>query len=139
MNRKFILDKEVNLNDCDYLKTKVYSDNLTSIINNTDADKVFTIGLFGSWGTGKSSIIETSKQDFDQTKTKFITYDAWQYVNDSFRRMFLRKLREDLKYEETDLMKKFYENESIDVGDKYRISYRNIVRTLFILFFNICC
>ena len=133
MNHKFILDKEINLNDCDYLKTKVYSDNLTSIIKNIDADKVFTIGLFGSWGTGKSSIIETSKQDFDQTKTKFITYDAWQYVNDSFRRMFLRKLREDLRYEETDLMKKFYENESTDIGEKYRISSGNFFRTLVIL------
>ena len=122
MQNKFIIDKEVNLNECDYLKTKVYSDNLTSIIKNTDNDKVFTIGLFGSWGTGKSSIIKTSKQDFDQTKVKFITYDAWQYVNDSFRRMFLRKLREDLKYEETDLMKKFYENESIDTGNKYQLS-----------------
>jgi hypothetical protein len=119
---KFIIDKEINLNEQDYLKTKVYADNLSQIIKNTEPNKVFTIGLFGSWGTGKSSIIETSKQEFDQTKEKFITYDAWQYVNDSFRRMFLRKLREDLKYEETDLMKKFYENESTDIGNKYLLS-----------------
>jgi hypothetical protein len=122
MNRKFILDKEINLKEYDYLKTKVYADNLTEIVKNTEPNKVFTIGFFGSWGTGKSSIIETSKQDFDQTKVKFITYDAWQYVNDSFRRMFLRKLREDLKYEETNLMKKFYENEAIDMGNKYQLS-----------------
>jgi hypothetical protein len=51
---------------------------------------------------------------------KFVTYDAWQYVNDSFRRMFLLKLREELKYEETDLMKKFYENESTDIGETYK-------------------
>jgi len=127
MNHKFIIDKEINLNERDYLKTKVYADNLTEIIKNTEPNKVFTVGLFGSWGTGKSSIIETSKQDFDQTKTKFITYDAWQYVNDSFRRMFLRKLREDLKYEETDLMKKFYENESIDTGNKYQLSPTRLV------------
>jgi len=119
---KFILDKEIDLNECDYLKTKVYADNLTNVIKNTDKDKVFTIGLFGSWGTGKSSIVKTSKKDFDQTKIKFITYDAWQYVNDSFRRMFLRKLRKDLKYDETDLMKKFYENESTDIGNKYQLS-----------------
>jgi hypothetical protein len=122
MNNKFILDKEINLNENDFLKTKIYADNLTKIIKNSESNKVFTIGLFGNWGTGKSSIIKTSANDFDQQKVKFITYDAWQYVNDSFRRMFLRKLREDLQYEETDLMKKFYENESTDVGNKYQLS-----------------
>lgn len=124
VHKKFIIDREINLNDYDFLKTKIYSDNLKKIIEKTEKDKVFTIGLFGGWGTGKSSIIETSKQDVEKSnnKIKFITYDAWQYVNDSFRRMFLRKLREDLKYEETDLMKKFYENESTDIGNKYQLS-----------------
>src|SRR5690554_3180825 len=122
MRCNFIVDQEIDLNQNDFLKTKTYADNLTKIINNSESNKVFTIGLFGSWGTGKSSIVKTSEQDFDSKKVKFITYDAWQYVNDSFRRMFLRKLREDLKYEETDLMKRFYENESTEVGNKYQLS-----------------
>ena len=122
MQNKFIIDKEVNLNESDFLKTKIYADNLTKIINNSEPNKVFTIGLFGNWGTGKSSIVKTSQQDFDENKIRFITYDAWQYVNDSFRRMFLRKLREELRYEETDLMKKFYENESTDIGNRYQLS-----------------
>jgi len=122
MDRKFIIDKEIDLNDYDFLKTKIYADNLTKIIKNTEEDKVFTVGLFGNWGSGKSSIIETSKQDFDKKKVRFITYDAWQYIDDSFRRMFLRKLRKDLGYEETDLMRRFYENESMDVGNKYKLS-----------------
>jgi hypothetical protein len=122
MQNKFIIDKEINLNEYDFLNTKIYADNLTKIINNSEPNKVFTIGLFGSWGTGKSSIIKTAESEFDQQKIKFITYDAWQYVNDSFRRMFLRKLREDLQYEEDELMKKFYENESTDVGNKYQLS-----------------
>ncbi|OAV72013.1 putative P-loop ATPase [Bacteroidales bacterium Barb4] len=131
MEHKFIIDKEINLNDSDFLKTKIYSKNMTDIINNSVSNKVFTIGLFGNWGTGKSSLIKTSENDFEtenkkkvnkEKQVKFITYDAWQYVNDSFRRMFLRKLREGLKYEETDLMKKFYENESTIVGSKYQLS-----------------
>lgn len=122
MKNNFIVDQEINLNEGDFLKTKIYADNLTKIIKKSEPNKVFTIGLFGNWGTGKSSIVKTSQQDFDEKKVKFITYDAWQYVNDSFRRMFLRKLREDLQYEETDLMKKFYENESTDIGNKYQLS-----------------
>ena len=127
----FIVDEEINLNEYDFLKTKVYADTLTNIINNTNINKVFTIGLFGNWGTGKSSIVKTSENDFIKTKIKFVTYDAWKYVNDSFRRMFLRKLKDDLNFEETDLMKKFYENESMDIGDNYRIGIGNILRTVF--------
>ncbi len=123
MKDKFIIDKEINLNEDDFLNTKIYSDNLTKIIRNTEPNKVFTIGLFGKWGTGKSSIINTSEQDFkDKNKIKFIKYDAWQYINDSFRRMFLLKLREELQYDETPEMKRFYENESTDIGSKYKLS-----------------
>jgi len=135
IDRKLIIDEEVDLNNCDFLKTKVYSDNLTEIIKNTPVDKVFTIGVFGKWGTGKSSIINTCKNDFNENEVKFVIYDAWQYCNDSFRRMFLRKLKDDLKYEEKDLMKKFYENESIDVGETYKFNWKNIPISIFILAF----
>lgn len=133
MQNKFIIDKEIDLNENDFLKTKIYADNLTKIIKNTEPDKVFTIGLFGKWGTGKSSIIKTSQRDFDEKKIKFITYDAWQYVNDSFRRMFLRKLREELRYEETDDIRRFYENESKDMGETYKFNWKNIPISIIIL------
>lgn len=133
MQNKFIIDKEINLKESDFLKTKIYADNLSKIINNAEPNKVFTIGLFGNWGTGKSSIVKTTQQDFDEKKIKFVTYDAWQYVNDSFRRMFLLKLREELKYEETDLMKKFYENESTDVGETYKFNWKNIPISIIVL------
>ena len=41
-------------------------------------------------------------------KVKVITYDAWKYANDSFRRMFLLKIQEELKYEQTEEMQRFY-------------------------------
>lgn len=66
---KFIIDKEINLNEYDFLKTKPYSNLLTKLINNTESNKTFTIEIFGGWGTVKSSIIETSKQDFNQKKS----------------------------------------------------------------------
>lgn len=133
MKNKFLIDKEIDLNNSDFLKTKIYADNLSKIINNVEPNKVFTIGLFGNWGTGKSSIIKTSQQDFDENKIKFVTYDAWQYVNDSFRRMFLLKLREELKYEESDLMSKFYKNESTDIGETYKFNWKNIPISIIVL------
>ncbi len=137
MRRNFVLDKEIVLDEqSDFLKTKVYSDNLNKIIKNTPPDKVFTIGLFGSWGSGKSSIIETCKHDFDlqkSPKVHFVTYDAWQYCNDSFRRMFLRHLRSSLNYKETDYMRKFYENESIDIGKKYQLNNTKMIQVIIVL------
>jgi len=131
--QNFIVDKEIDLNEYDFLKTKIYSDSLTQVINSANEKKVFTIGLFGNWGTGKSSIVKTSEKDFNEKKVKFITYDAWQYCNDSFRRMFLRKLKDDLKYEETDLMKNFYENESIDTGESYKFNWKHFPLAIVIL------
>lgn len=120
--QKFIIDKEVNLNENDLLQTKEYAQSLVRAIENTEPNKVFTIGLFGSWGSGKSSIIETARLDLEKSNMKVVTYDAWQYANDSFRRMFLLKLSKELNLEQTALLKKFYENESTDVNNKFQLS-----------------
>ena len=75
--RPFIPDKEIVLNeDTDLLKTKVYTDNMVKMIENAPKDDVFTIGLYGGWGTGKSSIIRSAKDELEvktDQKIKFIT------------------------------------------------------------------
>ena len=125
MKRKFVIDEEISfLKENDILKTKVYADSLVKIIKNTPQDKVFTIGLFGSWGSGKSSIIKTAKDtiEAEDDKVKFITYDAWKYVNDSFRRMFLLKIQQELKQGQTDEMQRFYQSESVEAEPKTYVS-----------------
>ena len=83
MKRNFILDEEINLlGDNDLLNTKVYAENLKKAIVNAPKDKPFAVGLFGEWGSGKSSIIKTVREELEDTKThkiKFIIYDAWKY------------------------------------------------------------
>ena len=64
-------------------------------------------------------------------QVKFVTYDAWQYSNDSFRRMFLRTLSKELNYSETDFMKRFYENESMDVDNRFKLSSDRVSLILF--------
>ena len=125
MKRKFVIDEEISLDkEHDILKTQVYADNLVKIIKNTPQDKVFTIGVFGSWGSGKSSIIKTAKNiiEQDDEKVKFITYDAWKYVNDSFRRMFLLKIQQELKQGQTEAMQRFYQSESVEAEPKTYVS-----------------
>ena len=126
MNRQFIPDKEIILSkDTDLLNTSIYANNLVDLIKSAPQGQVFNIGLFGSWGSGKSSIIATAKKQLISSKdlkVKFITYDAWKYANDSFRRMFLFEVQKELGFKRTPLMEKFYQNSNQDVDVKNQIS-----------------
>ena len=126
MKRQFIPDREIVLSkDTDLLNTSIYANNLVCLIKSAPQGQVFNIGLFGSWGSGKSSIIATAKEQLTSSKdskVKFITYDAWKYANDSFRRMFLFEVQKELGFKRTPLMEKFYQNSNQDVDVKNQIS-----------------
>lgn len=126
MNRQFIPDREIVLSkDTDLLNTSIYANNLVNLIKSAPQGQVFNIGLFGSWGSGKSSIIETSKKSLtcsEDVKVKFITYDAWKYANDSFRRMFLLRIQQELKQGQTEVMQRFYQSESVETEPKTYVS-----------------
>lgn len=51
-----------------------------------------TIGLFGDWGSGKSTIIDNLKGDFSDYPV--FVFDTWKYQHDPLRRTFLIKLYE---------------------------------------------
>lgn len=129
---KFILDKEINLDETDLLHTSSYSSALKDIIKNAPKDISFTIGLFGEWGSGKSSIIKTVSDNFNadkKNKVKFILYDAWKYSEDSFRRMFLLQIQQDLKFDKTQKFDSFYRSKSSDVKIDRKVDYRYIIYT----------
>ena len=56
----------------------------------------FTIGLFGKWGTGKSTIIRHLYKALDKRKYKFVTFDVWKYESDALRRSFLIDISQQL-------------------------------------------
>lgn len=95
---KFIEDNEIELiGQNDILATKKYADSLKEIILSVPTP--FNIGLYGEWGSGKSSIVKTAQKELEakkDIKIKFIVYDAWKYANDSFRRMFLKHYKKNL-------------------------------------------
>ena len=128
--KAFIQDRERVLDSAnDLLKTSVYAENLIKVIDNTPKDKVFTIGVFGGWGTGKSSIIRTAQEKIEEAhkeKVRFITYDAWKYANDSFRRMFLLKVQQGLKMRQTEEMSHFYQSETAEAEPKTKLSAKGI-------------
>lgn len=128
--KAFIQDRERVLDSVnDLLKTSVYAENLVKVIENTPKNKVFTIGVFGGWGTGKSSIIRTAQdriEDAYKKKVRFITYDAWKYANDSFRRMFLLKVQQELRMRQTEEMSRFYQSETAEAEPKTKLSAKGI-------------
>lgn len=118
----YIKDCEINLEENDLLGTRCYADTILQIIKNSITP--FTIGLFGGWGSGKSSIIKTIEEKFNKdntSKTKVFVYDAWKYSKDSFRRTFILELKKKFNLEEDSNYQDFYNDRHEDVAHKNQI------------------
>lgn len=60
-------------------------------------DKPLTVGLFGEWGTGKTTVINMLLGELDQDKESRIcavVFNAWRHQDDSFRRQLLISVAE---------------------------------------------
>lgn len=122
MNRtkfKYIPDKEQYLDELDLLGTRVYADTITDLIITKEDDEPFTIGLFGGWGSGKSSIVRTVEKRLAENKNiKVMYYNAWKYSTDSFRRSFILELISKLGLKPENLVQSFYHDITEDISDR---------------------
>jgi len=101
---------------------------LHSIINNETC--VHTVGLFGRWGTGKSTIVKLLKED-SKENLQIIEFDCWKYEKDSLRRQLLLQIAKDLglKRKEIDeIEKEFYFSISEKVSERTKISWSQVKR-----------
>jgi len=125
---KHIPDQAINLIENDLLGTSVYVETLEKIIK--DSDIPHTIALFGSWGSGKSSIIKTLYEKLkndESSKVKVFIYDAWKYSKDDFRRTFILELRKFFGLETTKEEELFYKDKIEDVQYKPKIDKYSII------------
>src|ERR1700691_6172774 len=60
------------------------------------APKPFTIGIFGKWGSGKSTIIKYLGSNLDKDRYAFVKFDVWKYEQDALRRSFLVAIAQQL-------------------------------------------
>lgn len=131
MLRPFIVDSERNLLEKeDLLGTMCYADQLVDAIKNVPNEQAYTIGLYGSWGSGKSTIIRTAKQKLEsdkQKRIKMVVYDAWKYSGDSFRRMFLLHLQNELELNATPEMERFYTATTEEIKPNLELRRRGII------------
>ena len=116
---KYIPDKVQYLDEVDLLGTRIYADTITDLIVRKEDDEPFTIGLFGGWGSGKSSIVRTvEKRLSEKKKIKVMYYNAWKFSADSFRRSFILELINKLGLKPEDLVQSFYNDISEDISDR---------------------
>jgi len=73
------------------------ADNLRKIILNCPS--LFTIGLFGKWGSGKTTILNVLRKKLQNSGDKIavVNFDVWKYEGDSLRRTFLKELVKQLQ------------------------------------------
>jgi len=133
--------KDINKETEDLLNGSIYSNTLKKAIENAPVNNgTFVIGLFGEWGIGKSTIIKNVKEHLEQSSEKsykFVIYDAWKFVNDSFRRAFLLHLVDSLTLSKTPYMDKFYTTISED--KEIKVAYNSRKFWLFTIFPWVLC
>jgi uncharacterized protein YjbI with pentapeptide repeats len=62
-----------------------YSQNLSKIIINSDPQ--FTVGIFGDWGTGKTTLMKMMQEEIDikyPNIAKTIWFDSWRYEGEEY-------------------------------------------------------
>lgn len=57
----------------------------------------FTIGLFGRWGAGKSTIANSIREKLLPKKIAVVIFDVWKHEGDALRRIFLKESVRQLK------------------------------------------
>jgi len=92
----FLADRAITSEEDDEFGHKEYADSLERILRN--ADPPWHIGIFGEWGSGKTSIIRMffdrlrDKKEFEDTI--FVEFDAWSHAEGSIRTELLLELDE---------------------------------------------
>ena len=75
----YAADKPALLAD-DAFGHRDYTEALLSIV--TDEHAPATVGVFGRWGVGKSTIVAGLQERLESTKAAFVYFDAWRYEGD---------------------------------------------------------
>lgn len=103
---------------------KEIAETLTSLITNCPTP--FTIGLFGRWGSGKSTISYMLKKAMSTSKCGFVLFDVWKHESDALRRTFLKESVNQLK-EQKNLKNSFNLDERIESKITHKIEEQHSI------------
>ena len=72
-----LTDNEVKLQSEDSLRFKTLCDTLSGIVLNSQTP--ITIGVFGEWGSGKTSLMRLTENELKSKDTKTVWFNAWKF------------------------------------------------------------
>ncbi|MDT7831787.1 P-loop NTPase fold protein [Flavobacteriaceae bacterium S356] len=102
----------------------------------------FTIGLYGDWGSGKSSIAETLQSNLKKRNIPLVIFDVWKHEGDALRRTFLKDLDKKLSgksfgkefYKEGFELEKNLESDiNIETKDGYDFKGKKLVKNFLVI------
>ena len=83
-----------------------------NLIKNKKYKAPYNIALIGKWGLGKSSILKLVEEEIKQDSSqniKMITINAWKYEKESLKKVYLKKIYEEVLETKIDLKKQLEE------------------------------
>ena len=86
-NNKYSSDKPINSVDEDLLGRASFSKQLGQSLLKYSSEDTFVVGLFGKWGTGKTSVINMTLQEIDKVSAGdekspiIVKFSPWNYSN----------------------------------------------------------
>lgn len=99
-NKDLFVIKDLSLFEKEYdekldsFHHKAYAETLVKLIESNEPP--LSIGLFGPWGTGKSTILNIVNSLVENKDFIYVYFNAWKFAGDSFRRQFLLNAVEKL-------------------------------------------
>lgn len=99
-NKDLLVIKDLSLFEKEYdekldsFHHKAYAETLVKLIESNEPP--LSIGLFGPWGTGKSTILNIVNSLIKNKDFICVYFNAWKFAGDSFRRQFLLNAIEKL-------------------------------------------
>jgi hypothetical protein len=117
----------------DHFRHRAYVEVLLQAIR--ELSPPFTVGIFGSWGIGKTSIANdlrhSIKSHEEFKEIPIVSIDVWKYGGDSLRRQFLWDAQETLKKEKVlrknyDIIKKLYKERKTEIESEPRFSFHRL-------------
>lgn len=126
-------DKPISKISQDLLGRAPFSFQLAKAINNYNENSGLVIGIYGGWGTGKTSIINMIENEiinFEDDKTIFIRFSPWNYSDkDSLIRLFFESLKIKLNIQRNKKINNAIDNylEALDILTIFSFFNTNLV------------